>query len=393
MIVSLRGNQRSLHTRQNLFCLRQRQPQIGDLGKAGGSIDLYQVDTSAVMSGPVSTSRKIQPMHDPPVKKTKTVVSLPAPYPQSLDSPFSLWIFQSGLTPWRQPRWASRGLCPASSSPLRRWRGLARGGLPAFRAREARDCMRRAIWSAACPRHARTTGVFVSGGGVGWSWSLGLLRRKLADKQETTRAAARADARIIRLFRVGGRIGGVRADLGSKRHRLRVEQKQQPGAGGILAPDGMPQAEVADLVQALGQDMLEEAAHELLAGDAAGPPPVGFAMLVADGDGLIVEADNAGVGDRDAEDVAGEVIEHGLFALAPGRAMDDPGLGPGGVGQNQIGTFLLERGPELAAHELGQGLGGNQEGSARRSPIGAVIGNAAPGDQAVDVRVVEQLLH
>src|SRR5277367_1801662 len=39
------------------------------------------------MSGPVSTSRKIQPMHDPPVKKTKTVVSLPAPYPQSLDSP------------------------------------------------------------------------------------------------------------------------------------------------------------------------------------------------------------------------------------------------------------------------------------------------------------------
>ena len=52
----------------------------------------------------------------------------------------------------------------------------------------------------------------------------------------------------------------------------------------------------------------------------------------------------------------------------------------------------MERGPELAAHELGQGLGGNQEGSARRSPIGAVIGNAAPGDQAVDVRVVEQLL-
>ena len=45
MIMSLRGNQRLLHTRQNLFCLRQRQPQIGDLGKAGESIDLYQVDT------------------------------------------------------------------------------------------------------------------------------------------------------------------------------------------------------------------------------------------------------------------------------------------------------------------------------------------------------------
>src|SRR5271168_4816638 len=45
------------------------------------------------MSGPVSTSRKIQPMHDPPVKKTKTVVSLPAPYPQSLDSPSSIRSF------------------------------------------------------------------------------------------------------------------------------------------------------------------------------------------------------------------------------------------------------------------------------------------------------------
>src|SRR5271169_5613499 len=44
------------------------------------------------MSGPVSTSRKIQPMHDPPVKKTKTVVSLPAPYPQSLDSPWDSGI-------------------------------------------------------------------------------------------------------------------------------------------------------------------------------------------------------------------------------------------------------------------------------------------------------------
>ena len=100
-------------------------------------------------------------------------------------------------------------------------------------------------------------------------------------------------------------------------------------------------------------------------------------MLVADGDSLVVEADDAGVGDRDAEDVAGEVIEHGLLALAPGRAMDDPGLRPDGVGQNQVGTAPLQRGPEFAAHELGQGSDGNQEGSARRSPMGGVVGNAA----------------
>ena len=193
---------------------------------------------------------------------------------------------------------------------------------------------------------------------------------KLANKEEKAFAAAGTDPRTVRLFRVGGRIGGVRAHLGSWRRALTVEQKQQTRAGGVLAFGGMPEAEVSDFVQTLGQDVLEEAAHELLAGDAAHPPAVGFAMRVADGDSLVVEADDASVGDRDAEDVAGEIIEHGLLAFAPGRAMDDPGLGPGGVGQNQVGTALLQRGPELAAHELGQRFDWNQEGSTRRTPVG-----------------------
>ena len=41
-----------------------------------------------------------------------------------------------------------------------------------------------------------------------------------------------------------------------------------------------------------------------------------FAMLVANVDTVVIEAD-AGVGDRDAEDVAGETIEHRLLALRP----------------------------------------------------------------------------
>ena len=100
----------------------------------------------------------------------------------------------------------------------------------------------------------------------------------------------------------------------------------------------MPQAEIADLVEAFGQDMLEEAADELVAGEPAGPPARGFALLVADGDGCVVETDDAGVGDGDAEDVAGEVVEHGLLALAPWRDVDDPGLAPGGVGEDEVGA-------------------------------------------------------
>ena len=161
---------------------------------------------------------------------------------------------------------------------------------------------------------------------------MGPLRGELADEQEKAFAAAGTDPRIVRRFRVGRWIGGVRTDLAARLHRLPVEKKQQTSAGGFFALGGMPEAEVADFMQAFRQDVLEEAAHELLAGDTAHPPAVGFAMLVADGDRLIVEGDDAGVGDGDAEDIAGEIIEHGLFALAPGRSMDDPGFGPCGVG-------------------------------------------------------------
>ena len=72
--------------------------------------------------------------------------------------------------------------------------------------------------------------------------------------------------------------------------------------------------------------------------------------------------------------------------------MDHPGLGPGGPGEGQVGTALLERGSQLAAHELGQGLDRDEKGLARRVPVVAVSGDAATGDQAVNVGVIDELL-
>jgi hypothetical protein len=109
--------------------------------------------------------------------------------------------------------------------------------------------MRRAKCVRGAAEACRDDLVLVSGGAVRRSWSLGGLRGKLADKQEKTRATASADARCVRLFPVGGRIGGVRAHLVSTRRRLTVEQRQQTGAGGVLSLGGMPQAEVADLTE------------------------------------------------------------------------------------------------------------------------------------------------
>src|ERR1019366_8149009 len=129
-----------------------------------------------------------------------------------------------------------------------------------------------------------------------------------------------------------------------------------------------------------------------MAGDAAGPPSVRCTMLVTNDDTLVVKADDTRIGDGDTEDIAREVFKYGRLALSPDHAMDDPWPGPRGLGQNQVGTALLERGPELAAEEFGQGLLPDEEGVTRWMAVVTVIGDAASGDQAVDVGVKEKLL-
>ena len=50
----------------------------------------------------------------------------------------------------------------------------------------------------------------------------------------------------------------------------------------------------------------------------------------------VVETDDPGVGESDAKDVAGEVVEHGLFAVAPGGDVEDPARAPHRVGDDEI---------------------------------------------------------
>jgi hypothetical protein len=49
-----------------------------------------------------------------------------------------------------------------------------------------------------------------------------------------------------------------------------------------VALHGMPQAKVTDLLEAARQHMLEEAAHELFAAEAAGSRAAGLAVSVLD---------------------------------------------------------------------------------------------------------------
>ena len=100
------------------------------------------------------------------------------------------------------------------------------------------------------------------------------------------------------------------------------QEKAEPR--GDVTFGGMPQAEIADFVESPGQDVLQEAAHERFAGEAAGTPPSFLALLEAEGDARLVHGLDAVVGDGDAEGVTGQIVEDGLLAPPPRDAMDHP---------------------------------------------------------------------
>ena len=111
-------------------------------------------------------------------------------------------------------------------------------------------------------------------------------------------------------------------------------------------------------MEATRQHVLEEAAHELVATQAAGSSATGGAFLVLEGDRSFAEADDPGVGEGDTKDVAGEVVEHGLLTAAPRGHVEDPGRPPRSIGNGEIGALLAQQGAEFPADELGESLDG-----------------------------------
>src|SRR5881628_1104811 len=165
---------------------------------------------------------------------------------------------------------------------------------------------------------------------------------------------------------------------------------------------GREQAVVADLDEAGGQDVQQEAADELVGGKRGA-----LAVLGGEGDAASIEGDEALVGDADAVGVAAEVVED-LRGAAEGRlAVDDPGLAievvlelgeGGGVGEVSAGAVELEfaalagaseRGEELAAEEPRHDGDREEEAAAPagRHPAGTVGSEAAAGHDAVQVRM------
>src|SRR5262249_36658836 len=90
---------------------------------------------------------------------------------------------------------------------------------------------------------------------------------------------------------------------------------------------GMEQAAVADLHEAVGQDMLEEPVDKRHDVKVRGAEACTTNLTVGDGDGAVCEADEAWVGDGAPEDIGGEGGE-GSVSVGIGPTMDMPGEGP-----------------------------------------------------------------
>jgi hypothetical protein len=155
----------------------------------------------------------------------------------------------------------------------------------------------------------------------------------------------------------------------------------------LLAVRGCPEPIVANLVNTAGQDMLEEPANELLGGKGERFWGPAIAIGVTECHGTCVDGDDSTVGDRDAMNVAGQVVQNGVGPLDGGLAVDDPVLRPDGRRDAKLWEGVEHHVLEDATEDPGKGSDRQQVVLACRQPL-AFGGQTASGDEAVDMRMV-----
>src|SRR5438876_5514239 len=102
----------------------------------------------------------------------------------------------------------------------------------------------------------------------------------------------------------------------------------EPGTTG-----GTEDAVIANFGEAFGQNVLKEAVNELGGGQRDMADLLSLVVAVAKTDDVVVERFQAAVGDGDAENVAGQIVEH-LVATSRVLGMNDPANLPHG-GRNE----------------------------------------------------------
>ena len=156
---------------------------------------------------------------------------------------------------------------------------------------------------------------------------------RFGDGDRAGRAPSNVSMMIIRPPQHGHRRAGegglgLAVCLGGRRWAGLGRGEQLSGALDVAGANRAgEQAVVADAVEAARQHVQEKAADELGGVERHGLEPVAAfdaIVLPFEGDALLVERDEPGVGDRDAMGVAGEIGEHGLRSGERSLGVDDP---------------------------------------------------------------------
>ena len=123
---------------------------------------------------------------------------------------------------------------------------------------------------------------------------------------------------------------------------------------------GTEEAVVADLGRALGQDVLEKSVDKLDSGKPDVSDFLGLVVTVAESNNAVVKRLQAAIGNGDAKNIAGEIVEH-LVAPAGMLGVNHPTLLPdGGRNESKKSSFLKSR-TEFGAEDDREGRIGNQE--------------------------------
>ena len=166
---------------------------------------------------------------------------------------------------------------------------------------------------------------------------------------------------------------------------------------------------MADAVEALGQDVEQEAADELAGHEGHGPVsllPVATVVLVSERDAVRVEGDQPAVRDGDAVGVTREIGEHRLRSGEGSLGVDEPARRPErreeggeGIGSGEMSVLAEElqlaggmRRGELLQHqpaeELREHAHRQEEARLARDPLGSIERDPATGHDHVDVRMM-----
>ncbi|OPL14241.1 MAG: hypothetical protein AVO38_11975 [delta proteobacterium ML8_D] len=117
---------------------------------------------------------------------------------------------------------------------------------------------------------------------------------------------------------------------------------------------------MAHLVETPGQDVLEEAPHELGRGESHSTPSMLLRVFVAEGNVAVLEGENTVIGDRDAVDIAGKIRKHLISTLHGWFTVDNPVGLPEGLRKSTSGSAFLARDMNLARKILDRATTGTR---------------------------------